>query len=84
MNQPCQSLIKLFSKVFAPIFLTLLSLTAAAEQISYQDYGALPDRSMFIVSPSGNQVAYRTTSDSQDFLVVVNPLQNKLGGAVDI
>ncbi|NQZ83696.1 MAG: S9 family peptidase [Colwellia sp.] len=47
-------------------------------------YGALPEVSMMVISPSGDKVAYRRTGNGKDFMMVHSLVENKLISAVDM
>ena len=84
LNKASLAIGKHLIAVFILILLSLVTLESNAEKISYQEYGALPDKSMFVISPSGTKIAYRTTSETNDFMMVVDIEKNKVLGGVDI
>jgi len=47
-------------------------------------YGSLPNQSMVVISPSGNRIAYRSTSADKDFMIVYDLVENKLVSAVSV
>jgi len=49
-----------------------------------EDYGKLPDKSMVVISPNAERIAYRDTSNNQDIMVVLDLATKKLVSAVDI
>jgi len=64
--------ISLFS--FLVLLLSLCANVASASttKLSYEAYGALPERSMFRISPSGKRVSYRQVEDDKDYMVVMD------------
>ncbi len=46
-------------------------------------YGALPDKNMMVISPSGDRIAYRTQSADKDYVVVFDLTTNKMVAAID-
>ena len=59
-------------------------ITIATQQPPLEAYGALPNKSMMVISPSGDRIAYRTTSAENDYMVVYSLTDNKLVSAVDV
>ena len=64
--------------------LLLTSFFTSANQPPLEAYGALPNKSMMVISPSGDRIAYRTTSAENDYMVVYSLTDNKLVSAVDV
>jgi dipeptidyl aminopeptidase/acylaminoacyl peptidase len=57
------------------LLLTLnLSTTISAKpvEVPIEAYGKLPTKSMLVVSPSGNRIAFRDTSTDKDLLIVLD------------
>ncbi len=64
--------------------LLLTSFFTSANQPPLEAYGALPNKSMMVMSLSGERIAYRTTSAENDYMVVYSLTDNKLVSAVDV
>jgi hypothetical protein len=70
------------------IFVVLLNLSmtiyAHASPVSAETYGKLPSKSMLVISPSGEKLAYRDTTVNRDMAIVINLADRSLVAAVDI
>jgi len=60
------------------------SAAAAQKTLSVLDYGALPSVSMMSISPSGDMVAFRKTSEGRDLVLVVSLKEKKSVAALDV
>lgn len=71
---------------FIVLFFTfsIAGFSAANEALPIEVYGALPDVSMMVISPSGEKIAYRRTEQDKDYMMIYNLADNKLLGAVDL
>ena len=67
-------------------FMFNLSFVAMAQvkPVSVEAYGKLPSKSMLVISPKGELLAYRDTSATNDSVVVIKLSDNSLVAAVDI
>jgi len=63
--------------------LATLSIAQGA-QLTFEDYGKLPELSMVEISPSGKRVAYRRVQGDRDMLLVIDLTTNKLIRGVDV
>ncbi len=78
---------RMFRKnLFLCVLLTCLhiSVHAAPQPLPLEYFGALPTTSMVEISPSGNLIAYRTTSSDKDYVVVFDLIENKMVNAIDV
>lgn len=68
------------------IFLSYLTIaqSAAAQGPSVEPYAKLPEKTKFVISPSGNFIAYRDTSEGRDIVVVIDMQKKALSGMVDV
>ncbi|GAA6172504.1 S9 family peptidase [Colwellia sp. KU-HH00111] len=64
--------------------LSITALSSANETLPIEIYGALPEVSMMVISPSGEKIAYRRTEQEKDYMVIYNLADNKLLGAMDL
>jgi len=64
--------------------LTFSEFSSADEPLPLEVYGALPEVSMMVISPSGERIAYRQTEQGKDYMVVYNLADKKLLGAIDL
>jgi len=76
--------------MYIPRFIVLIvalfsSLYVYADDVPpIEAYGALPEISMMVISPSGDKIAYRHADKGQDYMMVYNRADNKLLGAVEL
>ncbi|TAP40678.1 S9 family peptidase [Alteromonas sp. KUL49] len=61
-----------------------ISVNAAPQPLPLEYFGAIPTTSMVEISPSGNRIAYRTTSADKDYFVVFDLHENKMVNAIDV
>ncbi|MDN4502386.1 YqiA/YcfP family alpha/beta fold hydrolase [Alteromonadaceae bacterium BrNp21-10] len=66
------------------LFILPFSVTANVPPVSVEAYGKLPEKSMLVISPSGERLAYRDTSNGKDIVVVIDLLQGKMLAAADV
>ena len=72
-------------RMFKPfLFLFILASGAAIAGPTVNDYGALPTIQMVAVSPSGDSIAYRKVTESQNTIIVTSISQKKILLAIDI
>lgn len=64
--------------------LSISGFSSANETLPIEVYGALPEVSMMVISPSGEKIAYRQTEQEKDYIVIYNLADKKLLGAVDL
>lgn len=69
---------------FSLVFSLSLAFIAQASSVSVEAYGKLPSKSMMVMSPSGERLAYRDTSKGRDMAVVMNMADRSLVGGLDI
>ena len=63
----------------------LISASAAAEPLApLEAYGALPEASLMAISPSGSRVAYRSTTDEHDAILVVDRESGEMVGGAPV
>jgi len=62
----------------------LSAQTIKIPQIPLEAYGKLPSKSMVVISPNAERIAYRDTSNNRDVMIVLNLLDNSLIAAIDI
>lgn len=63
----------------------LLVITSShAADKTYVNYGKLPERSMVVISPSGNRMAFRLVEGERDMLIVVDLTTNKVVSGANI
>lgn len=68
-------------------FIVLFAMHSAtqADELTAVAYGKLPSKSMLVISPSGERLAYRSTDDTgSDVVMVINLADNSIVAAVDI
>jgi len=73
------------------IILSMIPLTLVAQaqisktpQIPLEAYGKLPSKSMVVISPNAQRMAYRDTANNKDIMVVTNLLDGSLLAAIDL
>lgn len=68
------------------VFVSFFSNLVAANDkpIPVEAYGKLPSKSMLVISPKGERLAYRDTSDGKDMLVVISLTDGSVVGAAAI
>ncbi|OUS29859.1 hypothetical protein A9Q98_05575 [Thalassotalea sp. 42_200_T64] len=59
-------------------------LLAQAQQVPVEAYGKLPNKSMVVISPSAERMAYRDTSDGRDIMIVIDLIKSKVLAKIDI
>ncbi len=65
------------------MFLTF-STYSTSDQVPLEAYGKLPDKSLFVISPSGERLAYRDTSNERDIVVMTDMANGQLLAAVNV
>ena len=73
-----------FHFIFFVLTALLFIAPASSSTLPYADYAALPEKSMVAISPSGNNLAYRETTNGQDKLIVIDLNAGSIIRAVDI
>lgn len=66
------------------LLLMPLYLFAQSSQVSVEAYGKLPNKSMMVISPSAERMAYRDTSNNRDVMIIIDLVKNSLLAAVDV
>lgn len=66
------------------LLLSFSEFVSADEVLPIEAFGALPEVSMMVISPSGEKVAYRRTEYGKDLMMIYNLVNNKLLRAVDM
>lgn len=61
-----------------------LSLFAQQLQVPVEAYGKLPSKSMVVISPNAERMAYRDTSNNQDAMVVIDLNKGSILAAFDV
>jgi dipeptidyl aminopeptidase/acylaminoacyl peptidase len=61
-----------------------ISSTLQANTLDASAYGKLPSKSMLVISPSGDRLAYRDVTDGKDAALVINLVDNSIVAAIDI
>ena len=75
----------LIKRIFKPLFfLFFIASSIAIASPTLNDYGALPSIQMVAISPSGDSIAYRKVTDSQNTIIVTSISQKKNLLAIDI
>ena len=75
----------LIKRIFKPLFfLFFVASSIAIASPTLNDYGALPSIQMVAISPSGESIAYRKVTDSQNTIIVTSISQKKNLLAIDI
>jgi dipeptidyl aminopeptidase/acylaminoacyl peptidase len=73
---------------FIVLFLSLLIFTskstAETSTISVESYGKLPEKSMFVISPSSERIAYRDTSNGRDLVIMTDMVKGEMLAAIDV
>ena len=59
------------------------SLHAQALQIPLEAYGKLPNKSMVVISPNAERLAYRDVTNGRDLMLIVDRKENSLIAAID-
>lgn len=57
---------------------------AFAQMPSVAAYGKLPEKSMFVISPSGNLVAYRQKTEKMDVINIIDLSKGKVANSVSV
>ena len=70
--------------IFAVLLNLSMAIYAHATPVSAEAYGKLPSKSMLVISPSGEKLAYRDTTANRDMAIVINLADRSLVAAVDI
>ena len=71
------------------IFLMMLSmqpsfLFAQQQQVPVEAYGKLPNKSMMVISPNAERMAYRETSNNRDAMIVIDLKKGSVLAAIDV
>ncbi|MDU0355240.1 hypothetical protein RS130_16215 [Paraglaciecola aquimarina] len=66
------------------LYCSILSFSSLSADVPLEAYGKLPEKSLLVISPSGNSIAYRDTSNSRDLVVITDILKGKLLAAVNV
>lgn len=66
------------------LFFSMFIANAHAQIIGADVFGSLPTKSMFAISPSGQFIAYRDTTNNGDAVLIVNAADFSLVKAVDV
>lgn len=66
------------------VFCVLMPFLAQAAPVSVEAYGKLPSKSLLVISPSGERLAYRDKSANRDVAIIVSLADSSVIGAVDI
>ena len=74
----------IFRFILLFVTLSISKFSAADAALPIEVYGALPDVSMMVISPSGEKIAYRRTDQDNDYMMIYNLVDKKLLGAVDL
>lgn len=70
--------------LFTLLLMLPLSLFAQLKQVPTEAYGKLPSKSLLVISPNAERMAYRDTSNNRDLMMVVDLIKNKIVAAVDV
>ncbi len=73
-----------FSFLFIGLVALLFINPVNSSQLTYADYAELPEKSMVVVSPSGNKMAYRLVTDGRQMLVVLDIVNGEIIRAISI
>ncbi|MGJ8680844.1 alpha/beta hydrolase family protein [Paraglaciecola sp.] len=68
-------------------FLLLFSsfyVNSEVKPLTVEAYGKLPAKSMFVVSPSSERIAYRDTSSGTDYVIMMELLSGKMLAAINV
>ena len=74
------SLLSRFFSLF--LFFSFTSFVQA--KIPLSAYGAIPDTSLMVLSPSGNNIGFRKKTAEQDLYVVFSLLENKVIASIEV
>lgn len=69
---------------FSFVFNLSIVFAAQAAPIAAEAYGKLPSKSMLVISPKGERLAYRDTTNNRDVAIIINLADSSLVAAVDI
>ncbi|WOH35750.1 hypothetical protein RI844_10180 [Thalassotalea fonticola] len=59
-------------------------LFAQPSQVPVETYGKLPNKSMLVLSPNAERMAYRDTSNDKDLMVVIDLAKRSILAAIDV
>ncbi len=59
-------------------------LFAQTSSVPVEAYGKLPSKSMLVISPNAQRMAYRDTSNGQDLMIVIDLTTNKMVNGINI
>lgn len=79
MKQFMRPLIFLFTLLLMPLY-----LFAQPPQVPVEAYGKLPSKSMLVLSPSAERMAYRDTSNNKDLMIVIDLEKRSILAAIDV
>ena len=65
-------------------FLTPFNLSAQSQPLPLEAYGKLPNKSMMVISPNAQRMAYRDTANGRDLMVVIDLKTKSLLTAIDV
>jgi dipeptidyl aminopeptidase/acylaminoacyl peptidase len=71
-------------KLYVVIVLSCLTFLSYAENVPLEAYSKLPEKSLLVISPSSERLAYRDTSNGRDIVLITDLLKRKLISAVDV
>ncbi|MEW6998678.1 alpha/beta hydrolase family protein [Colwelliaceae bacterium BS250] len=60
------------------------SLCAQSAKVPLQAYGKLPSKSMVVISPNAERMAYRDTSNNKDAMIVIDLQKGSILAAIDL
>ena len=66
------------------LFSSLVSAASSSSSVPIEAYGRLPSKSMLVISPNANRMAYRDTTSERDMLLVLDLSAGKLIAATDV
>lgn len=66
------------------IVATSLSSFVNSNPIPIEAYGQLPSKSLMVISPNSERLAYRDTKENQDIMVIIDLVTNKMLAAINI
>lgn len=70
--------------ILLALFLCSFKPAFGQDLLPLEVYGSLPDIDMMTMSPSGESIAYRTTSSKRDMVVIYNFKKKKMIGGLDV
>ncbi|OUS30745.1 hypothetical protein A9Q98_04365 [Thalassotalea sp. 42_200_T64] len=70
--------------LFTMLLVMPLYLFAQRQQVPVEAYGKLPNKSMMVISPNAERMAYRDTSNNRDLMIIIDLKSGSLLAAVDV